>query len=83
MSVFEVNRLSRDELINELKYRGFTEVGVVECMRKCSRNLLKHEKSADTTYKVPFEVEGKENSDKINEVTTPVTEYENNSEVSL
>lgn len=42
---FECNRLAKDELAYELRIRGFEDVGAVEEMRTCLRNVLKLEKS--------------------------------------
>lgn len=88
MPVFEVNRLSQDELIYELRYRGFNEVDTVERMRKCLRNLLSHEKCSERSfsyppYNVPPEVEEKEIGEKIAEITALVVEFENDQETSL
>lgn len=55
-SKLEVNRLEKDELIYELKFRGFTDVLTVKDMRKTLRNYLKLENSkSDLKYpEYPF-----------------------------
>lgn len=85
---FEVNRLSQDELIYELKYRGFTEEGNVDRMRKCLRNLLRHEKmersfSYHASYDVPLEQEKQEIETKILEISNLVKDFQEYPETSL
>lgn len=66
------NRLSHDEFVYELKWRGFTDVGTVNQMRKCLRRALRHERMGRSfsypTYDVPFEEESADIDKEIIEI---------------
>lgn len=51
---FECNRLAKDELVYELKIRGFEDVGTVEEMQSCLRNILKLERSGQKLTYPPY-----------------------------
>lgn len=69
---FDCNRLNKDELAYELKIRGFDEVGNVEEMRSCLRNVMKLERSNQSltypAYNLVFDDEIKIVEGKIVEI---------------
>ncbi|KAL3274917.1 hypothetical protein HHI36_019698 [Cryptolaemus montrouzieri] len=52
--VFDCNRLAKDELTYELVIRGFEDVGTVESMRSCLRNVIELEHSGQSLTYPPY-----------------------------
>lgn len=77
---WECNRLSKDELEYELKIRGFEDVGTVDKMRSCLRNVLKLERSGQSltypAYALNCDEEFKIVEDKIKEIVSSIEIFE-------
>lgn len=74
MTTFEVNRLAQDELVYELKWRGFVADGTVDQMRKSLRDILRHEKSGKPLNYPKYEVVVEE---ELQAIDNKITEIEN------
>lgn len=75
----EINRLERDELLYELRYRGITDRETVKDMRTCLRGILKIESSSTKLtypkYSVPFIEDYGAVQNKIKELRDLINEF--------
>jgi len=76
---FDCNRLAKDVLTYELKIRGFEELGTVEEMRSCLRNVLKLERLGQTLtylqYNLQYDQEIQTSKTKVDELLTLIEDF--------
>lgn len=84
--LFEVNRLSSDELKYELSVRGIADVATVETMRKVLRSLLKLEREGTPldypSYPFTFQEDQTALEEKVEEIMSLIHEFDGSVETT-